>query len=51
MGGTNHKGYTIQGLYGVAHNTWLGLRYMSYDQVSGLPLSIDSINLDLNARF
>ena len=51
MGGTNHKGYTIHGLYGVAHNTWLGLRYMSYDQVSGLPLSIDSINLDLNARF
>lgn len=51
MGGTNHKGYTIQGLYGVAHNTWFGLRYMSYDQVSGLPLSIDSVNLDLNARF
>lgn len=51
MGGTNHKGYTIQGLYGVARNTWFGLRYMSYDQVSGLPLSIDSINLDLNARF
>lgn len=51
MGGTNHKGYTIQGLYGVANNTWFGLRYMSYDQVSGLPLSIDSINLDLNARF
>ena len=51
MGGTNHKGYTIQGLYGVARNTWLGLRYMSYDQISGLPLGIDSINLDLNARF
>ncbi|MBA2658502.1 MAG: putative porin [Nitrosospira sp.] len=51
MGGTNHKGYTIQGLYGVARNTWFGLRYMSYDQISGLPLGIDSINLDLNARF
>ncbi|ABB75856.1 Putative porin [Nitrosospira multiformis ATCC 25196] len=51
LGGTNHKGYTIQGLYGVAHNTWVGLRYMSYDNISGLPLSIDSVNLDLNARF
>src|SRR5687768_9740717 len=51
FGGTNHKGYTIQGLYGVAHNTWLGLRYMSYDHISGLPLAIDTINLDLNARF
>lgn len=51
LGGTNHKGYTIQGLYGIAHNTWLGLRYMSYDHISGLPLAIDSVNLDLNARF
>lgn len=51
MGGTNHKGYTLHALYGVAHNTWLGLRYNSYDQISGLPLSIDSVNLDLNARF
>ena len=51
LGGTNHKGYTLQGFYGIAHNTWLGLRYMSYDNISGLPLSIDSVNLDLNARF
>jgi hypothetical protein len=51
MGGTNHKGYTIHALYGVAHNTWFGLRYNSYNQISGLPLAIDSINLDLNARF
>ncbi|SCX38756.1 Putative porin [Nitrosospira sp. Nsp1] len=51
LGGTNHKGYTIHGLYGVAHNTWFGLRYNSYNQISGLPLGIDSINLDLNARF
>jgi hypothetical protein len=29
----------------------VGLRYMSYDNISGLPLSIDSVNLDLNARF
>ncbi len=51
LGGTNHKGYTLHALYGVAHNTWLGLRYNSYNQISGLPLAIDSINLDLNARF
>ena len=51
MGGTNHKGYTLHGLYGVAHNTWFGLRYNSYNQISGLPLAIDSVNLDFNARF
>jgi len=51
LGGTNHKGFTLQGLYGVAHNTWFGLRYMSYNNISGLPLAVDSINLDLNARF
>jgi hypothetical protein len=51
LGGTNHKGYTLHALYGVAHNTWLGLRYNSYSSISGLPLAIDSVNLDLNARF
>ena len=51
LGGTNHRGYTLHALYGVARNTWLGLRYNSYNQISGLPLGIDSINLDLNARF
>lgn len=51
LGGTNHKGYTLHALYGVARNTWLGLRYNSYNQIRGLPLAIDSINLDLNARF
>ena len=51
MGGTNHKGFTIHGAYGVAPNTWFTLRYMSYNSISGLPLAIDSINMDLNARF
>ncbi|MDE2366153.1 MAG: putative porin [Betaproteobacteria bacterium] len=51
LGGTNHKGYTLHALYGIAHNTWLGLRYNSYNSISGLPLGIDSVNLDLNARF
>jgi hypothetical protein len=51
LGGTNHKGYTLQALYGVAHNTWLGVRYMSYDNISGLPLGIDTVNFDFNARF
>ena len=51
LGGTNHKGYTLHGLYGLAHNTWLGVRYNSYREISGLPLAIDSVNVDLNARF
>jgi len=51
LGGTNHKGYTLHALYGVWHNTWLGLRYNSYNRISGLPLGIDSVNLDINARF
>ena len=51
MGGTDAKGYTIGGSYGVGRNTAAGLRWMSGDSVSGAPLSIDLLQLDLLVRF
>ncbi|MFZ5574187.1 MAG: putative porin [Pseudomonadota bacterium] len=51
LGGTNHKGFMIGGAYGLYKNTWLSARWMSSDEISGLPLSIDVFQLDLNARF
>ncbi|MFN7087414.1 MAG: putative porin [Burkholderiales bacterium] len=51
LGGTNHKGFMIGGAYGLDKNIWLSARWMSSDQISGLPLSIDVLQLDLNARF
>jgi len=51
LGGTNAKGFMIGGSYGLYKNTWLSARWMSADEISGLPLSIDVFQLDLNARF
>jgi hypothetical protein len=51
LGGTNAKGFMIGGSYALYRNTWLSARWMSSDEISGLPLSIDVFQLDLNARF
>lgn len=51
LGGTNHKGFMIGGQYGIYKNTALSARWMSSDEISGLPLSIDVFQLDLNAKF
>ncbi|MGB9128473.1 MAG: putative porin [Thiobacillus sp.] len=51
LGGTNAKGFMIGGSYGLYKNTWLSARWMSADEISGLPLSIDVFQLDLNATF
>lgn len=51
LGGTNAKGFMIGGSYALFKNTWLSARWMSSDEISGLPLSIDVFQLDLNAKF
>jgi TPR repeat protein len=51
LGGTNAKGFIVGGSYGVDDNTWLSLRWYSTDQIDGAPLSIDMLQIDLNARF
>jgi hypothetical protein len=51
LGGTNHKGYSIGGSYGIGRNTSIGFRWMSSKEISGAPLSIDVLQFDLSARF
>ncbi|AAZ96313.1 conserved hypothetical protein [Thiobacillus denitrificans ATCC 25259] len=51
LGGTNHKGFMIGGSYALFKNTWLSAKWMSSDEISGLPLAIDVFQLDLNAKF
>lgn len=50
-GGTDTKGYFLGAGFGIARNTWIGLRWMSSDAISGPPLGIDTLFVDLNARF
>lgn len=51
LGGTDAKGFVLSGSYGIDKNAWLRLRWLSSGQISGLPLSIHSMQLDMNARF
>ena len=50
-GGTNAQGYYIWGEMGVAPRTWLRLRYMSSNEVTGFRFGLDTVQLDLNTRF
>lgn len=51
LGGTNAKGYIAGAGLGLAHNVWAVAQYYSATQVTGAPLAIDVVHLDLNARF
>lgn len=51
LGGTNAKGWTLGGEFGLARNVWVRGRWFSADEVQGPPLAIDVLLLDLNARF
>jgi len=57
LGGTNNKGWILQGSYGLYKNTWLSARWLSANQIDSFvpgkstKLSSDILQLDLNARF
>ena len=51
LGGTNAKGYHLGMAYGLASDTWFTARWLSASEVTGAPLSIDVLQLDLNTRF
>jgi len=51
LGGTNAEGWILGGEYGLFKNVWLGMRWLSSDEIEGPPLSIDTLQVDLNARF
>lgn len=51
LGGTNAKGYYLGGSVGFAPNAVLGLRYLSATEVSGPPLSVDLLQLDVSVKF
>jgi hypothetical protein len=51
LGGTDAKGWILGGSYGLANNTWLRARWLSANEIDGPPLSIDVLQIDLNAKF
>jgi hypothetical protein len=51
FGGTNARGYYLTADYGVAHNVWLRVRYLSADEIDGPIFDVDTLQIDMNARF
>ena len=51
LGGTNARGYFLGGSYAIDKNTWLTGRWTSTKEVYGAPYQIDTLQLELNARF
>lgn len=51
LGGTNVKGFILGSTLGIYDNVTLGARYMSANEISGEPLALDVLQLDLNVTF
>lgn len=51
LGGTNVKGWFAGANYGIAKNSFIGLRWMSADEIAGQPLSVDRAFIDLSTKF
>ncbi len=51
LGGTDVKGYLIEGSFGVYDNTWVGLSWFSSDAINRPPFSVDVLQLNLTTRF
>lgn len=51
LGGTNARGFIVGGSLGLARNTWLGVRWLSANEVTGAPYSVDAVQIDLNTQF
>ncbi len=51
LGGTNNKGFIVGAQYGLSRNTWLNARWLSSREISGLPLSINTVQVYFNAKF
>ena len=50
-GGTNAKGWIVGGSLGLYRNLWLKARWLTANEIAGPPLAIDTLQVDLNARF
>ena len=51
LGGTNAKGFVIGGTLGLAQGVTAGARWLSANQITGDPLAIDVLQVDLNVAF
>ncbi|MCG8315396.1 MAG: putative porin [Pseudomonadales bacterium] len=51
LGGTDGKGFILEGKYGITDETWLQMKWLSSEAVDGNDLGVDVYQVDVNARF
>ena len=51
LGGTNNQGYVLGADYATGKNTWWTARYMASSEISGLPFSVNVLQVYFNAKF
>lgn len=51
LGGTNLKGYFVGGNVGISENVWASMRWLSANNIAGVPYAVDVLQVDLNAKF
>jgi hypothetical protein len=51
FGGTNARGYYVTADYGLAHNLWMRLRYLSANEIDGPIYDVDTLQIDMNTSF
>lgn len=51
LGGTNARGFIVGAQAGLFRNTNLQVRWFSANQITGEPIAIDEVQVDLNVRF
>src|SRR3546814_8448449 len=51
LGGTNARGWTIGGTYGLRKNTNISVRWMNGEEISGPPFRFYVLQADLNVIF
>lgn len=51
LGGTDARGYILSANYGLKKNTSLRFNWIGADEIEGLPLAIDVVQVDLNVKF
>ena len=51
LGGTNAKGWILEGRYGFLDRGYIQARYITADEIEGPPLGIDILQFDLNLSF
>ncbi|AHF89893.1 hypothetical protein OPIT5_06305 [Opitutaceae bacterium TAV5] len=51
LGGTNVKGYTLGASLALSKRVWSRILWMSSDSIGGPKFSVDTLQIDLNAKF